>query len=165
MTDNGLTIKETTGEDLDNVTALWNNGEVMSFVGFPEGLGIDRSEMDRWLEWVINKPARCHYSIYQDELGYCGEAFYNVDEHGLAALDIKLLPRARGKGIAREALSFAIEQAFELGQAKSVYVEPHVDNEKAWRLYERLGFLSRPRPKHLEAGDTYLEISRDRWYK
>lgn len=165
MTDNGLTIKETAKVDLANVMSLWNDGEVMHFVGFPDGLGMSMDKMERWLEWAINKPARCHYSIYHDELGYCGETFYSVDEHGLAALDIKLLPKARGKGIAREALSFAIEQAFGPGQAKSVYVEPHVNNKNAWRLYERLGFLPKPRPEHLEENETYLEISREQWYK
>jgi len=35
---------------------------------------------------------------------------------------------------------------------------------KAWRLYERLGFISKPRPEYLEEWETYLEITRDEWY-
>ncbi|NLC94884.1 MAG: hypothetical protein GX676_04250 [Bacilli bacterium] len=37
-----IMIKETTEEDLDNIMTLWNNGEVMKYVGFPEGLGITK---------------------------------------------------------------------------------------------------------------------------
>lgn len=160
-----VTIKETTKDDLDNVMALWNDGEVMRYVGFPEGLGITRDKMERWIKWAINKPTRCHYSIYEKELGYCGETFYNVDEHGAAALDIKLRSKSRGKGIAFRSLKFAINQAFEQGQAKLVYVEPHPDNEKALRLYEKLGFLAKPRPEYLGEHVTYLEITKEQWSK
>lgn len=159
-----LIIKESTKDDLDNIMALWNDGEVMRFVGFPEGLGITRCEIEQWLEGVMAKPHRCHYSIYTSRLGYCGETFYNVDERGAAALDIKLFPKSRGKGIAFKALTFAIKEAFQAGQAQRVYVDPHPDNEKAWRLYEKLGFVPKPRPGYLGEGETYLEITREQWY-
>lgn len=158
-----ITIKETTHDDLDNVMSLWNDGEVMHFVGFPEGLGITKAKMERWIKWAIAKPHRCHYSIYEGDIGYCGETFYNVDDKGAAALDIKLFPKSRGKGIAHEALEFAIERAFNDGNAKSVYVDPHPDNKMAWKLYEKLGFVSKPRPDYLGEGDTYLEITRNQW--
>jgi RimJ/RimL family protein N-acetyltransferase len=161
-----IMIKETSAEDLDNIMSLWNNGEVMHYVGFPEGLGITLDELKKWLVWVIAKPGRCHYSIYADGIGYCGETFYNVDdEHKTAALDIKLLPEARGKGIAAYSLSYAISRAFDDGNADRAYVDPHPDNVKAWRLYEKLGFISKPRPDYLEEGGTYLEITREEWTK
>lgn len=168
MPDHGVNkkilIKETSKDDLENIQLLWNDGEVMSFVGFPNGLGISMEKLIEWLPWAISKPKRCHYSIYHDEIGYCGETFYNVDqEHRLAALDIKLLPKARGKGIAEYSLWFAIDQAFYQGNAERVYVDPHLDNKKAWKLYEKLGFTVRPRPEFLEEWDTYLELTKDEW--
>jgi len=157
-------IRETSKCDFENILLLWNNGTVMSFVGFPDGLGTTLDEMDEWLEWAIKKPHRCHYSIYNDEIGYCGETFYNVDaKTGTSCLDIKLLPTAQGKGIAQAALKFAINKAFDIGNAERVYVEPHSDNRKAWVLYEKLGFISKPRPKYLYDSDTYLEITKDEW--
>ena len=33
-----LTIKETTRADLPNIQSLWADGDVMKFVGFPDGL-------------------------------------------------------------------------------------------------------------------------------
>lgn len=51
--------------------------------------------------WAIKLPYRCHYSIYLEDGTYCGETFYDVDINtGVASLDIKLSPAARGKGIA-----------------------------------------------------------------
>ena len=103
-------------------------------------------------------------SIYRDEIGYCGETFYYVDDiYQTAAVDIKLLPEAQGRGIAEYALRFAIENAFLQGKAKRVYVDPHPDNLKAWKLYKKLGFTSKTRPEHLQEWDTYLEISRVDW--
>lgn len=159
-----IIIKETSKEDLLNIMSLWNNGEVMSFVGYPLGIGMTLPKLIEWLPWAISKPNRCHYSIYHDEIRYCGETFYNVDDiYQMAALDIKLIPEAQGKGIAEYALRFAIEQAFLQGNAKRVYVDPHPDNIKAWKLYRKLGLLSKPRPKYLDPWDTYLELTKEDW--
>lgn len=163
MESRNIIIKETTKDDLDNVILLWNNGEVMQFVGFPEGLGVTKDKMESWIEWAITKPQRCHYSIYENEIGYCGESFYNVDDNGAAALDIKLLSNSRGRGIGYEALVFAIQRAFNEGKAKLVYVDPNPQNKKAWQLYAKLGFISKRRPDYLGEGETYLEITRDQW--
>ena len=162
-----LHIKLTEKEDLLNVQRLWATPEVMCFVGFPEGLHESVDDLEqKWLPWVQNPPMRQHYSIYHDELGYCGESFYEVDETGLACMDIKLLPGARGKGIAYAALSHALEAAFTIGNAKSAYVDPNPDNVKALKLYERLGFVVTDRAAHLEDPDcpyVYMEITAKDW--
>lgn len=162
-----IQIRRTGREDLPNVQALWANPAVMRFVGFPEGLHetLEYLEND-WLPWAQNPPKRQHYSVYADGVGYCGESFYSVDETGLACMDIKLLPGARGKGIAYAALSSALEQAFSTGGARCAYVDPAPENEKALRLYARLGFMDAQRPARL--GDpgcpyVYLEMTRKTW--
>ncbi len=155
-----------TGEgDLENVRRLWASPEVMRFVGFPEGLHQSMEHLrNEWLPWVHNPPVRQHYSVYAQGIGYCGESFYNVDETGLACMDIKLLPSARGKGIAYAALSYALDQAFRTGKAERAYVDPHPENQKALALYASLGFLPATRPAHLEPwNSTYFELSRKAW--
>ncbi len=159
-----MIIKETTERDLGNIMRLWNDGEVMRFAGYPKGLGITRAKLENWLTSKITPPVRNHYSIYLASGIYCGETFYGLEAGtATAALDIKLLPVARGKGIASRALAFAINQAFAAGRAERVYVDPRRDNAAAWRLYGRLGFRSQPRPAYLLPALSHLEIAGNEW--
>ncbi len=156
-----LDIHLTGLSDLLNVQRLWADPGVMVSVGFPEGLHETLENLEsNWLPWVQQPPKRQHWSVYEHGR-YCGETFYEVDETGLAAMDIKLLPEARGQGIASAALSFALDAAFHAGGAKRAYVDPDIRNEKALALYDRLGFRSAPWPQQVEAteGHVYLEIS------
>lgn len=63
-------------------------------------------------------------------------------------MDIKLFPFARGKGIAQQALSYAINEAFRHG-ATTACVDPNPNNHKAIALYQRLGFTEKPLPTQL----------------
>lgn len=65
-------VKETTVEDINNIQRLWADGDVMKFVGFPEGLHYSDEEMKNWLRWIeSSRPALNHYSIFEDDK-YCG---------------------------------------------------------------------------------------------
>lgn len=145
-----LEIRETAEEHIGDLRRLWANGDVMKFVGFPNGLQCSSEEMRDWHASIrATRPRVNHFSIFLND-HYIGETYYNIDtQHGnLASLDIKLLSQARGKGVAGRALSFAIDQAFKNGAVK-VYVDPVKENRKAIALYERLGFAVAQPPKHL----------------
>lgn len=159
-----IEIKETTFEDIKNVQRLWADGDVMRFVGFPNGLHETYENMQKWFRWIVdNRPTLNEYSIFE-EGAYCGEAFYKIDkEHNnSASLDIKLFEFARGRGIATYALSHTIEEAFRNG-AETVWVDPDPQNEKAIALYERLGFERKDMPEYIMAMDEdpkniYMEL-------
>lgn len=155
-----ILIKETDESDLNNVKQLWADGEVMQFVGFPDGLMQSDSDMRNWYKRIkADYPRTNHYSIYDDGK-YCGEAYYSIDcEHNsLASLDIKLFKHARGKGIGEQGLRFAIEEAFKHG-AEKVFVDPNPDNLKAISLYEKLMFKREQCPPHLrEEVETYNAV-------
>ena len=158
-----IEIKETTIEDIKNVQQLWADGDVMKFVGFPDGLHETDEEMEKWFRWIeSNRPVLNHYSIFKDGI-YCGESFYKIDrEHQSAALDIKLFGFARGRGIATEGLSHAIKEAFHHG-AETVWVDPDPENTKAIALYKRLGFQQKDFPVYLteedeDSGSIYMEL-------
>ncbi len=158
-----IEIKETTVKDINNVQRLWADGDVMRFVGFPDGLHKTDEEMQDWLRRIeSNRPALNHFSIFEDGK-YCGESFYKIDaEHQSAALDIKLFGFARGRGIAAAGLSYAIEEAFRNG-AETVWVDPNPENLKAIALYEKLGFQKKEFPKYLiseneEQNSIYMEL-------
>ncbi len=161
---NSLHIFETSEKDLNHIVSLWNDGDVMFYVGFPNGLGVTAQGLkSNWLPRVNINPLRKHYSIYHDEIGYCGESYYEVFEDNSCALDIKLFPYARGKGIAYQSLKHAMIHAFLDGKADYVYVDPHKDNQKAISLYERLGFEYKIHPQE-KYRDThvYLEFHQDK---
>ena len=161
-----LEIKETTMEDLPCVQRLWADGDVMKFVGFPDGLRKTEEEMRTWLRWIeSNRPALNHYSIFEDGK-YCGESFYRIDaDHKSAAMDIKLFGCARGRGIAAAGLSHAIREAFRNG-AETVWVDPVPKNAKAIALYQKLGFRRKDFPDYLlpegeEPISVYMELGKD----
>ena len=161
-----IEVKETTVKEIDNVRRLWADGDVMRFVGFPDGLCQTDDEMQGWFRWIEStRPVLNHYSIFEDGK-YCGESFYEIDtKHQSAALDIKLFGFARGRGIATAGLSYAIKEAFRNG-AEVVWVDPNSENFKAIALYKRLGFQQKDFPEYLvsedeEQNSIYMEIHKD----
>ena len=157
-----IVIRETIREDLENLMELWNSGEVMKFVGFPNGLNVTYIDVEKWFGCLNEKLNSKHYSIYNSLGEYCGETYYSIDEkHNLAELDIKLNKKARGKGIAYTALLHTLEVIFDSKSCDKAFVEPDIENKNAWRLYEKIGFKSTTRPSYLEPNEVYLEITRD----
>lgn len=74
MNDQSITIRQTGMNDLAQTVALWNDGDVLKFVGFPDGLDYDMQNMERWLSRIETaRPKRNRCSIYDRTLGYCGE--------------------------------------------------------------------------------------------
>lgn len=164
-----LKIRETRVEDLQAIQRLWADGEVMKFVGFPNGLHYSDEEIQKWFQSLqTNRPVVNHYSLFEEEQ-YCGESFYAIDSvHQQAQVDIKLFEFARGRGLAMAGLSYAIEKAFQNG-AKIVWVDPQPNNLKAIALYKRLGFQIKDFPKHLLPKDEtirslYMELDKTRKY-
>lgn len=162
-----LDIHLTGREDLANVQLLWASPDVMRYVdGFLDGLHVTMEHLEHeWLPWVQQPPKRQHFSVCEDGC-YCGESFYSVDETGLASMDIKLMPGARGRGIAWFALSHALDAAFRTGKAARAYVDPSPANQNALRLYAGLGFCEASRPPHLDdpgCSCVYLELTRRDW--
>ncbi len=152
MYEGKITIRPTRREELENVRALWNDGDVMQYVGFPHGLDATAESMERWYDRIASKrPLLEHYSVFAEGIGYCGESYYRIDtaHENAAVLDIKLFSKARGREIASAALQYAIEQAFVNGAA-CVWVDPNPENRKALALYRRLGFSERETSAYLK---------------
>jgi RimJ/RimL family protein N-acetyltransferase len=158
----GLAIQPTRPEDLPDLGALWADGEVMRWVGYPAGLRFDEDELERWLATIDASPDRQHFAVHQDELGFCGELFYAVDRRSSrAALDVKLVPRAQGCGIASAAFSWLIETVFEAEPGvEAVWTDPQPENTRAQRLYARCGLRPKERPRELGPGPSYWELVR-----
>ncbi|NLL74344.1 MAG: GNAT family N-acetyltransferase, partial [Erysipelothrix sp.] len=134
-----MNINKTELKDLKNIELLWNNGQVMKYVGYPEGINTNQTKLNEWFSSIESSNDRAHYSIYQDDY-YLGELFYNAEKEDHIIIDIKLMPSAWGKGIATYALSFLLDTIFDLYPQGVCFVDPHEDNVSAKRLYKALGF-------------------------
>ena len=145
-----IEIKESTYDDIKNIQELWADADVMKYI-WPGGLHETEEGVKKWLDkYILARPKSNHYSIFEDGK-YCGETAYGIDEAtSSASLDIKLLPFARGRGIATKALSHAMEEAIKNG-AETLWVDPHPENRKAIALYQRLGFVRKEMPEHVIA--------------
>ncbi len=160
-----LELQRTAKSDLPALMRLWNDGRVMRWVGFPEGLGYDQQQAKRWLANLDANPLRHHFVIRSRKLGFAGELYYAADpSHRMASLDIKLIPRAQGQGIATQALQAMIDLVFESEpDVDSVWVEPWPENLAAQKLYTRCGLMPRPRPAHLGEGPSFWQLRRTDW--
>jgi RimJ/RimL family protein N-acetyltransferase len=158
-------ISPTRTNDLLDLIRLWNDGRVMRWVGFPNGLEYDNKRVADWFSAVESNPDRHHFVIRDGEQGFCGELYYKVDSsHQIASLDIKLVPEAQGKGIARQAFGRLIDIVFQSEpDVELVWVEPWPDNKAAQKLYRRCGMSQRTRPPHLGKGPSYWELLRSEW--
>lgn len=135
-----ININKTKQSDLVFLRDLWNNGDVMKWVGFPNGLGITEEKMNSWYQHLVSSTTSVHFSIYHEE-NYCGETFFRIEED-VASLDIKLDPAYQGKGIGSYALTYCIMQVFMKYPDMKVKVDPNIGNNSAINLYTKLGFTT-----------------------
>jgi RimJ/RimL family protein N-acetyltransferase len=109
-----VTFRPTTREDLPELISLWNDGRVMKWVGFPNGLGYDEAKIHRWFDRTAQSPLRRHFVARSPDVGFCGELYYHLDPpHRRTGLDIKFRPEAQGGGRSLAALSGLIRHVFE----------------------------------------------------
>ncbi len=87
---------------------------------------------------------------------------YGLDEaDGVYGLDLFLgVPEKWGKGLGTGALRLMLAHLFETRGARRVVVDPHVDNPRAIRAYEKVGFRA---VKRLPAHEWYEGRMVDCW--
>ncbi len=160
-----VVIRTTIREDLVDLMALWNDGRVMQWVGFPAGLGYDADKIKKWFDRLQSQERHHHFIVRTDDIGFCGEVYYDVDmEHRRAGLDIKFRPEAQGQGLATDALKALIRHVFETEkEVEVVWTEPREENSASRKLYARCGLEPVPRPSDLEPFESYWALSREKW--
>ena len=152
-----IDLRPTSPDDLADLMVLWNDGRIMRWVGFPDGLGYDIAAMTAWYERLQANPLRHHFTAASDILGFCGEAYYAVNlQHRRAGLDIKLRVPAQGGGRATAAFRMLIERVFRSEPLVDiVWTEPAVSNLAARTLYWQCGLRPAQRPADMSEDPRY----------
>lgn len=160
-----IIIKSTEKNDLESIKKLWNNGEVMKWVGFPAGLNQSIKDMQVWWKKIKENNNTHHFVVFTKNDKFCGELYYKKEpKYNRAGLDIKFLPKLQGKGLATEALQLLINHIFNNEpEVNTLWTEPSKENVAARKLYSRCFLSSKERPKDMETAESYWELSRKEW--
>ena len=102
----------------------------------------------------------CFLLYRNTPIGYM--QFYPVDDPGVFGMDQFIgEPEFWNHGIGTRAVSLLLSYLFDVRSAKAAVIDPHVDNPRAVRCYEKCGFRKiRMLPKH----ELHEGVMRDCWF-
>jgi RimJ/RimL family protein N-acetyltransferase len=136
-----LTVRQATEEDVGLFYALWTNPEVMSNVGYPQGLRITRLEISSMIEKQSNSEFDRLLVIVSkatgDSLGECH--MHRPNSEGVAGTDVKLLPAFWGNKFGIEVKRALLAHLFAHTDCISVEASPNVDNVASIKMQEAVG--------------------------
>jgi ribosomal-protein-alanine N-acetyltransferase len=136
-----LRLRLATVDDADMYLALWTDGRVMRYVGFPKGLRVTREKIVARLEKEADTPfERLLVAERKDTGEVAGECYLHVpDEEGVAGTDVKLLPAHWGNRFGVEIKRALVDFLFEETDAVAVRGAPNVENVASIRMQEAVG--------------------------
>ena len=145
-----ITIREVIPEDAAQLTAWWNDGQVMAHAGFPNGLGTTVETVVRQIAEQSRKNCR-HMILYTDasveavnDREICrpiGEMNYREISESTCEMGIKICEAdMQNKGLGKVILSLFIEGLFNECGYKKILLDTNLNNKRAQHVYEQLGF-------------------------
>jgi RimJ/RimL family protein N-acetyltransferase len=136
-----LIVRTAAVEDAAMYVALWNDPQVMTNVGFPEGLGVTEEEM---AERIRTRPDEDYESflvvVRKSDGAALGEAMlHRPDEDGIASTDVKLLPEHWGHKYGQEVKQGLVDYHFTHSDCAAVQGTPNVNNPASIKMQEAVG--------------------------
>jgi RimJ/RimL family protein N-acetyltransferase len=152
-------------EDYPFLKRLWNDGRVMKWVGFPDGVGYTDESLKKRFDRRREGAGFYHFIVRDENHRPIGEVQDDyAPEKRRASLDVKFIPSAQGRGYATEALMLIIDLAFcAEPDLEEVYTEPRPGNVAAQKLYTRCGLCPKERPPDLDPDESYWALERSAW--
>jgi len=121
--------------------SLWNSGKVMRKVGFPKGLGISAESVRKQIEDHDDTEFNQTLVVVEKEsgerIGECKLGLLNED--GISATDIKLLPEYWGKGYGKEIKNALCKYLFSHTNCKIIEASPNINNAASQKMQEVVG--------------------------
>lgn len=132
---------EATEKDIENYYRLWNSGEVMKMVGFPEGLGISRQEIHEQFEKLGKTEFDSCLAVHRKEddkfIGECKLGLPN--EKHISTTDVKLLSEFWGNNYGKEIKAALCDYLFTKTDCKIVEASPNKLNLASQKMQKYCG--------------------------
>ncbi len=135
--DENIIIRNAEIKDAKQIQKWWDDGKVMNHAGFPKGLNIT-------LDSVENSIVSCNDNnqllIVQIDNISIGEMNYRI-ENNIAEIGIKICDFSlHSKGLGTRCITILINYIFNDLGCDKIEVNTNLNNEKARKLYEKIGF-------------------------
>lgn len=152
-----LILREYRREDLSALRAWVNDSETTRYLGAAYRRPQTWEQTEEWLSRRLDGDLGGECFVIADAasgkyLGQCDLMMIDTIARK-AELAIVLLPEARGRGIAREAVQMLVRYAFDTMNLNRVFLKCAAANERALRLYEKCGFCEEGRLRE----DLFIE--------
>ncbi|MBN1813051.1 MAG: GNAT family N-acetyltransferase [Anaerolineae bacterium] len=136
-----LIVRIATEDDVALFHALWTNPQVMTYVGFPQGIPLTLKGMKARPLKISESPFDCHLVVELKETGRAiGESkLASPDEEGIAGPDLKLLPEFWGHKYGQEAWRARVDYEFTHTDCAVVLGTPNVENIASIKTQEAAG--------------------------
>jgi RimJ/RimL family protein N-acetyltransferase len=136
-----LRVRIATADDVELFYDLWTDPRVMRHVGFPKGLRVTRSELEKRLANQGSSPFEQLLVVVLkatgETLGECKVG--RPDEEGIAEPDVKLLPQFWGHKYGAETWQALVAYEFTHTDCAAVHGTPNVDNIASIKMQEAAG--------------------------
>lgn len=161
-----MRLRKLVEKDAEGMLEWMHDPEIQKRFRFDAG----QQNMDSVLNFIKHADiklidgADMHYAIADENDEYLGTiSLKNIElTDKKAEYAISLRRKAQGKGIAFAATKEILRLAFECYGFERIYLNVLADNEKAIRLYEKVGFVYEGAfRKHLFLGGEYKTL---KWY-
>lgn len=135
-----LRFREMTDDDLDNMSALLGDPDVMTYYTAPKS----RAEAQKWIDWNQSNYAAYGYGLWIIEthggefVGDCGLTWQRIDERRELEVGYHVRHELQGRGYATEAARACRAFAAQLGEPHLVAII-HPENVASQRVAEKIG--------------------------
>lgn len=144
-----ILIRNSEIKDADLLKKWWSDGRVMAHAGFPLGLKISKEEIEGFIKEEEDKISRT--LIIEYNYIPIGEMSYRTLEDNVAEIGIKICNEdMQSRGLGFIIMKLFIKELFEKLNYDKIILDTNLENIRAQRLYEKLGFRK-------------LRINRDSW--
>ncbi|MBR3840024.1 MAG: Cof-type HAD-IIB family hydrolase [Erysipelotrichales bacterium] len=141
LTDQVLCVRQATTNDVDVLLKWWNDGKVMAHAGFPNGLHKTADDIKKEIA-LNNREKRRLILYYEDQR--IGEMSYIKISEGIFDFGIKICEEEyQNRHLGPRYLRLLFDYLFDVLKATKIILDTDLENLRAQKVYERLGFTNK----------------------